>query len=150
MGVNAIRTSHNPPASELLELCDRMGLVVWNEAFDKWDDKAGRVKGQPPLEEYGEKQIRNFVMRDRNHPSVVVWSIGNEINNRPGDREGKSGERVKFMRDFVLKYDATRPVGMADHIPQTANQPILDALDVCGWNYNRRYSIYREIGREHV
>ena len=144
MGVNAIRTSHNPPASELLELCDRMGLVVWNEAFDKWDDKAGRVKGQPPLEEYGEKQIRNFVMRDRNHPSVVVWSIGNEINNRPGDREGKSGERVKFMRDFVLKYDATRPVGMADHIPQTANQPILDALDVCGWNYNRRYSIYRE------
>lgn len=144
MGVNAIRTSHNPPASDLLDLCDRMGLVVWNEAFDKWDDKAGRVKGQPPLEEYGEKQIRNFVMRDRNHPSVVVWSIGNEINNRPGDREGKSGERVKFMRDFVLKYDATRPVGMADHIPQTANQPILDALDLAGWNYNRRYSIYRQ------
>ena len=143
MGVNAIRTSHNPPAPELLELCDRMGMVVWDEAFDKWDDKAGRVKGQPPLEEYGEKQIRNLVMRDRNHPSVVVWSIGNEISNQPGDREGKSPERVKFMREFVLKFDATRPVGMACHIPQTALTPILDALDLTGWNYARRYENYR-------
>ncbi len=143
MGVNAIRTSHNPPAPELLELCDRMGLVVWDECFDKWDDKAGRVKGQPPLEEYGEKQIRNFIMRDRNHPSIVVWSIGNEISNQPGDREGKSPERVKFMREFVLKYDATRPVGMACHIPQTALMPILDALDLAGWNYARRYENYR-------
>lgn len=144
MGVNTIRTSHNPPSPELLDLCDRMGLVVWDEAFDKWDDKAGRVNGKPPLEEYGEKQIRNFVMRDRNHPSIVVWSIGNEIGNQPYDREGKSPERVKFMREFMLKYDDTRPVGMACHIPQTANEPILDALDLAGWNYLRRYSIYRE------
>ncbi len=144
IGVNAIRTSHNPPAPELLELCDRMGFIVWDECFDKWDDKAGRVNGQPPLEEYGHKQIRNFVMRDRNHPCVVVWSIGNEINNYPHDREGKSPERVTMMRDFVLKYDSTRPVGMACHIPQTANQPILDSLDLMGWNYARRYFIYRQ------
>jgi len=144
MGVNAIRTSHNPPAPELLDLCDRMGFVVWDECFDKWDDKADRVKGEPPLEEYGEKQLRNFVMRDRNHPCVVVWSIGNEILNQPRNREGKSPERVKFMSDFVRKYDSTRPVGMACHIPQTAYQPILDALDLAGWNYSRRYSIYRE------
>jgi beta-galactosidase len=144
IGVNSLRTSHNPPAPELLDLCDRMGLVVWDECFDKWDDKAGRVNGRPPLEEYGEKQIRNMVMRDRNHPSIVVWSIGNEIGNQPGDREGKSGQRVKFMRDFVLKYDPTRPVGIADCIPQTANEPILDALDLVGWNYDRRYSIFRE------
>lgn len=144
MGVNAIRTSHNPPATELLELCDRMGLVVWDECFDKWDDKAGRVKGLPPLEAYGEKQIRNFVMRDRNHPSVVVWSIGNEIGNQPDDREGKSPERVSYMRDFVLKYDTTRPVGIACCIPNTATQPILDALDLVGWNYGRRYAIYRQ------
>ena len=144
MGVNCIRTSHNPPAPELLELCDRMGLLVWDECFDKWDDKAGRVDGRPPLKEYGEKQIRNLVMRDRNHPSIVVWSIGNEILNQPHDKEGKSPERVKYMRDFVLKYDTTRPVTMACHIPQTANEPILDALDLTGWNYARRYSIYRE------
>jgi len=144
MGCNAIRTSHNPPAPELLELCDRMGLVVWNECFDKWNATAGRVRGEPPLEEYGHRQIRNFVMRDRNHPCVVVWSIGNEIGNQPRDREGKSPRRVKMLRDFVLRYDPTRPVGMACHIPGTADQPILDALDLTGWNYSRRYARYRE------
>jgi len=144
MGCNAIRTSHNPSAPELLELCDRMGFVVWDEVFDKWDDKAGRVRGRPPLEEYGERQIRNLVMRDRNHPCVVVWSIGNEIGNQPSDREGKSPERVKYMSDFVRKYDPTRPVGMACHIPGTVDEPILDALDFTGWNYARRYARYRE------
>ncbi len=144
MGVNAIRTSHNPPAPELLDLCDRMGFVVWDECFDKWDDKADRVDGQPPLEQYGEKQIRNLVMRDRNHPCVVVWSIGNEIGNQPYDREGKSPERVKFMGDFVRKYDPTRPVGISCHIPNTVDQPILDSLDLTGWNYSRRYARYRQ------
>ena len=144
MGVNAIRTSHNPPSPELLDLCDRMGFVVWDEAFDKWDDKADRVKGEPPLETYGEKQIRNLVMRDRNHPSIVTWSIGNEIGNQPYDREGKSPERVKYMSDFVRKYDTTRPVGMSCHIPATADEPILDSLDLTGWNYARRYANYRQ------
>ncbi len=144
MGVNAIRTSHNAPAPELLELCDRMGFVVWDECFDKWDEKADRVDGQPPLEQHGEKHLRSMVMRDRNHPCVVVWSIGNEIPNQPETPEGRSPERVKFMRDFVLKYDDTRPVGMADCIPETAFTHILDTLDVCGWNYGRRYANYRE------
>jgi beta-galactosidase len=144
MGVNAIRTSHNPPAPELLDLCDRMGFIVWDEAFDKWDDKADRIRGEPPLEAHGEKQIRNLVMRDRNHACVVVWSIGNEIGNQPYDREGKSPERVKFMGDFVRKYDPTRPVGISCHIPNTADEPILDSLDLTGWNYARRYARYRE------
>ena len=85
MGVNAIRTSHNAPAPELLELCDRMGFVVWDECFDKWNETADRVDGQPSHEEHAERHLRSLVMRDRNHPSVVVWSIGNEI---PADREG--------------------------------------------------------------
>jgi beta-galactosidase len=144
MGVNAIRTSHNPPAPELLDLCDRMGFVVWDECFDKWDDKADRVNGKPPLRQYGEKQIRNFVRRDRNHPCVVVWSIGNEIGNQPFTREGKSPERVKFMSDFVRKYDPMRPVGMACCFPSTAETHILDALDLTGWNYGRRYAKYRQ------
>jgi beta-galactosidase len=100
MGCNAIRTSHNAPAPELVEICDRMGLVVWDEVFDKWDRTAGRVNGKPPLREFGERQIRNMVMRDRNHPSVVTWSIGNEITNQPWNREGKSSERVTYMSDF--------------------------------------------------
>jgi len=144
MGVNAIRTSHNTPAPELLELCDRMGFVVWDEVFDKWDATADRIDGRPPLEEYAEKQIRNFAMRDRNHPCVVVWSIGNEINPQPTDKEGVSAERVKFMSDFFRKYDPTRPVGMACHIPSIARRGILDALDLTGWNYGRRYGQYRQ------
>lgn len=142
MGVNAIRTSHNPPAPELLDLCDRMGFVVWDEAFDKWDGTADRVRGEPPLEQYGEKQIRNFVLRDRNHPSIVVWSVGNELGG--GGRDGVTPERVKFMSDFVRKYDPTRPVGMACHIPGLAEQPNFDALDLTGWNYLRRYATYRQ------
>ncbi|NLH42056.1 MAG: DUF4982 domain-containing protein, partial [Planctomycetes bacterium] len=142
MGVNSLRTSHNPPSPEVLELCDRMGIVVWDEAFDKWDGTADRVRDEPPLEQHGERQIRNFVMRDRNHPSVVVWSIGNEIGG--GGRSGLTPERVKFMSDFVRKYDPTRPVGMGCHIPELARQPIFDALDLTGWNYLRRYAIYRE------
>jgi beta-galactosidase len=141
MGVNAVRTSHNPPTPELLDLCDRMGIMVWDECFDKWDKTADRIDGQPPLEEYGEKQIRSLVMRDRNHPSVIVWSIGNEI---AGGDEGVTPERVKFMSDFVRKYDPTRPVGMACHIPQQAREPLFTALDFTGWNYMRRYGEFRE------
>jgi beta-galactosidase len=144
MGVNAVRTSHNPPAPELLELCDRMGFVVWNECFDKWDTTADRIGGKPPLEEHGEKQIRNFVMRDRNHPCVVAWSIGNEIGSQPRDKEGLSPERVKFMSDFVRKYDPTRPVGLVCNVPAVADTPILDALDLTGWNYTRNYGRYRK------
>lgn len=144
MGVNAIRTSHNPPAPELLELCDRMGFVVWDECFDKWDRTADRIDGSPPLEEHGERQIRNFVMRDRNHPCIVVWSIGNEINAQPTDPEGVTPERVKFMSDFVRKYDPTRPVGMACCFPNQVAQSMFDALDLTGWNYGRRYARFRQ------
>ncbi|MFC1650744.1 glycoside hydrolase family 2 TIM barrel-domain containing protein, partial [Candidatus Latescibacterota bacterium] len=143
MGVNAIRTSHNPPAPELLELCDKMGLVVWDECFDKWERTADRINGEP-LEEFGEKQIKNFLMRDRNHPSIVIWSIGNEIPNQPESPEGKSAERVKFMSEFVRKYDSTRPVGLSCCFPSTTEKPILDALDLTGWNYGRRYEQMRE------
>ena len=76
-------------------------------------------------------------MRDRNHPSVFVWSIGNEIG--PGG-EGLTPDRVAMMRNVVRKYDATRPVGIASHIPDLGRGPIFDALDFVGWNYCRHYS----------
>ncbi len=145
MGVNAIRTSHNPPAPELLELCDRMGFVVWDECFDKWDRTADRFEpNKMPLEQYGEKQIRNFVMRDRNHPSIVVWSIGNEIDSPPQDPQGLTKERVQFMSDFVRKYDVTRPAGMACCFPNQVAKSVFDSLDLAGWNYQRRYAQYRQ------
>ncbi len=142
MGINALRTSHNPPAPEVLELCDRMGIIVWDEAFDKWEATADHVTDEP-LETFGERQIRNFVMRDRNHPSVVVWSIGNEIWT--GEKGwGKTAKRVSFMRDFVLKYDPTRPVAMGNDNPADGDNDVLDALDVVGYNYMRRYGRFRE------
>ncbi len=145
MGCNSIRTSHNAPAQEVLDLCDRMGIVVWDECFDKWEGTAGRVNNEP-LEEFGEKQLRNFVMRDRNHPSIVVWSIGNEIGTQsPGStREGKNAENVTFMSDFVRKYDPTRPVTIGNDNPGDGNSDVLDALDVVGYNYGRRYGRFRE------
>jgi len=71
MGCNAIRTSHNVCAPELIELCDKMGMLVFNEAFDKYDDKAD-ITSETDFYEFGERNIRNFVMRDRNHPSVII------------------------------------------------------------------------------
>ncbi len=141
MGVNAIRTSHNAPAPELLELCDRMGLFVWDECFDKWNETAGRVRDKPSHKEHAERHLRSLVMRDRNHPSVFVWSIGNEI---PSDGQGSTPERMKMMRDVVLKYDATRPVGIACHIEQQATTDMFKSLDFTGWNYARRYANFRE------
>jgi beta-galactosidase len=142
MGVNAVRTSHNPSAPELLELCDRMGLVVWDECFDKWDHTAGRHDGQPPLRSFGERHLRSMVMRDRNHPSVVVWSIGNEIV--AGGEDGVTPERVALMSAIVRKYDTTRPVGLGCHIPGMVDAANFDALDLTGWNYARRYARFRE------
>ncbi|MBN1973996.1 MAG: DUF4982 domain-containing protein [Sedimentisphaerales bacterium] len=145
MGVNAIRTSHNPPAKGLIEICNKMGLVVIDEAFDKWDGTADLIGNQTSLKEHGERHLRNLVMRDRNSPSVIVWSIGNEIGNlsrsRPGN--GKSAENVTMMSDIVRKYDPTRPVGIGEDKTDSARDLILDSLDVVGFNYSKRYQQFR-------
>ncbi len=99
MGVNAVRTSHNPPAPELLDLCDRMGIVVWDEAFDKWDGTATLPKGVS-IPEHGKKQYTNFVRRDRNHPCVVVWSVGNEIWDLEGLKYPDAPGLLKTMVGF--------------------------------------------------
>jgi beta-galactosidase len=144
MGCNAIRTSHNPSAPELLDLCDRMGLVVWNECFDKWDSTADRVRGAP-LVEHCKKQLHNFVRRDRNHPSVVLWSIGNEIADVENNSSGDAPKQVKSLSDFVRTLDPTRPVGMGCFIPSAVGQGVLGTLDLTGWNYARRYAPYRKL-----
>ena len=137
MGVNAIRTAHNPPAPELLDLCDEMGFVVWDEAFDKWDGTAGRGADQP-LEEYISKNLRQFIRRDRNHPSVVVWSIGNEISAASEKYpDGVTRERCTLFRQVCLEIDVTRPVGIGAW--QASTSSCFEDLDVTGWNYARRY-----------
>src|SRR5512133_2598384 len=143
MGVNALRTSHNPPSPEVLELCDRMGIVVWDEAFDKWDGTATLPKGVS-IPEHGRKQYTNFVRRDRNHPSVVVWSVGNEIWDLQGLKYPDAPGLLKTMVGFVKELDATRPVGLANCVPNSAKSELPAALDVTGWNYARRYANSRE------
>jgi beta-galactosidase len=144
MGVNAIRTSHNPPAPELLDLCDRMGLVVWDEAFDKWDGTSTRPDNVPILD-YNRKQIRNFVRRDRNHPSIVVWSAGNELFDLERGEVPKGVEILRRLVQTFKELDPTRPVALAHAVPESARTPLDDSLDVAGWNYERRYAIEREV-----
>ena len=142
MGVNALRTSHNAPAPEVLELCDRMGILVWGECFDKWNHTADRYRGQPTHQQHGERHLKSMILRDRNHPSVVLWSIGNEI---PDDREGVNAERVKMLGDIVRKYDSTRPVALGSCFPDHVAKGHYKSLDVVGWNYLRRYSAHRDL-----
>lgn len=143
MGVNAVRTSHNPPAPELLDLCDQMGIVVWDEAFDKWDGTATLPKGVS-VPDHGRKQYTNFVRRDRNHPCVVVWSVGNEIWDLEGLKYPDAPGLLKTMVGFVKALDSSRPVGLAHCVPESAKSQLPAALDVAGWNYGRRYAISRE------
>lgn len=146
MGVNAVRTSHNAPAPELLELCDRMGIFVWDEAFDKWNATGDNLDGVAGVLPNAERQLTSMVQRDRNHASIFVWSVGNEIGTSVDETsDGMSFGRLAAMREMVLKQDPTRPVGIACHTPNTVSQAVYDPLDFTGWNYGRRYDRYREM-----
>src|SRR4030042_6004083 len=138
MGCNAIRTSHNVPAPELLDLCDRMGFLVFDEAFDKYDDKADWLP-EMDFENFGERNIRNFIMRDRNHPCIVIWSICNEEREVQDNKNGGL-RKLEAMTGFVRKYDPTRPVTMACDMPNTVKWRHFDYYDVHSWNYGRRYA----------
>jgi beta-galactosidase len=142
MGCNAIRTSHNPYAEEFLDLCDRMGFLVMNEAFDEWKSPKGQMKNGYHLyfDEWYERDLLNFIHRDRNHPSVVLWSAGNEVPDQ-NDPEGPDTLR-KLLRVFHAE-DPTRPVTVAcDHIasePTAVRPEFLAQLDVVGYNYVDRW-----------
>ncbi len=129
MGCNAVRTSHNPPAPELLDLCDRMGMLVLDESFDCW------VKGKVPNDystlfpAWHEKDIQALVMRDRNHPCVIAWSCGNEI------REQENGEWAGRLRAIFKRFDPTRPVTAACDNPQAGFDGFQDSVDIFGYNY---------------
>jgi beta-galactosidase len=138
MGVNAIRTSHNAPAPELLELCDRMGFIVWDELFDKYDKFAGiPCSIDEYVDRYAEREVVNFVRRDRNHPSIFTWSIGNEI-------AGLEKNHVDKMVGYFKRLDTTRAITLGSHIPAQAGKRLIDALDTSGWNYAQKYMTARQ------
>ncbi|MCX6105910.1 MAG: DUF4982 domain-containing protein [Proteobacteria bacterium] len=138
MGVNAVRFSHNPAAPEFLELADEMGFLVFAECFDKWDQTADRLP-QVSLNDFAERQISSFVRRDRNHPSIMIWSIGNEIWDIEANVFGGSAEQVGTIASYVRANDPTRPVTMATHILQSIKTGLHRYLDVQSWNYGRKY-----------
>ena len=153
MGANALRTSHNPPSPELLDLCDEMGVFVWDEAFDKWDSTSNR--GEEPMEDFVSRNLRRFVRRDRNHPCVFVWSIGNEIpvgaGCAPGQQHwagspalGTSRERCALFRNAVREEDATRPVGIGSCDGKAVARGDYEPLDIVGWNYRGMYRPFRD------
>ena len=134
MGCNAIRTSHNPPAPELLDLCDKMGFIVMDEAFDCW--QKGKVKYDYHLyfDQWHKRDLEDQVTRDRNHPSVIIWSIGNEIPQQ-GDPEAM--QLAPELAGIVRNLDPTRPITAANDRPDSSNMIIKSgALDLIGYNYH--------------
>ncbi|MFV8346994.1 beta-galactosidase GalB [Flavobacterium sp. ZB4P13] len=130
MGCNSLRTSHNPPAPELLELADQMGFLVWDEAFDAW--KTGKKKNDynKLYDEWHEKDLKALVHRDRNHPSVFIWSIGNEVMNQ------RDVEMTKHLADIMRKEDPTRPVSNGYNDPDGGRDVgAVVSLDIMGVNY---------------
>lgn len=143
MGANAIRTSHNAPAPELLEMCDRMGLLVVNELFDKYDDTAGYLEGAD-FDAFAQRNVRNFVRRDRNHPSVILWSVGNEVPDVQ-QNENSGFHRLHTVVNYFNKYDRTRPTTLANDNLNAAALRHFDMYDVHSFNYDRRYRLARQI-----
>ncbi len=130
MGDNALRTSHNPPAPELLDLADRMGFLVMVEAFDCW--KQGKTGGDYSriFDEWHTRDLQAMVRRERNHPSVILWSIGNEIAEQNGP------ELAQHLRDIVHAEDPTRPVTAGCNNPRAGTNGFQTAVDVFGLNYH--------------
>jgi beta-galactosidase len=143
MGCNAVRNSHNTASPEFLELCDKMGLLVLNEVFDKYDAKAD-ITDTTIFETFAERNIRNFILRDRNHPSVFLWSVGNEIMDVM-ENEDNGFYRLNIMVSYVRLFDPSRPVTLVSSKESTAALRHFDYYDVHCWNYGRRYSLARQI-----
>jgi len=136
MGCNAIRTSHNPPAPELLDLCDRMGFLVMDEAFDMWKKKKSKFDYHADWDKWHMRDLQDQVLRDRNHPSIFAWSVGNEI------REQFDSTGVSIGRELVAivkQLDKTRPVTSALSDPDPKKNYIYQsgALDLVGLNYHQ-------------
>lgn len=131
-GFNAVRCSHNPPSPAFLDACDRLGILVIDEAFDMW-----RIENNPYdyhlfFDEWWQKDIESMVMRDRNHPSVILWSIGNEIKDMENPEVIKVG---KMLKDYIHAIEPTRPVTAAVNSLRPEKDPFFAILDVGGYNY---------------
>ena len=132
MGCNAIRIAHNPPAPEFLELTDRMGFLVINEIFDSWERKKTPLDFHLVFSEWAEADVRSFVRRDRNHPSVIMWSYGNEVGEQYTAEEGASV--AKKLDDIVREEDPSRPTTLSMNYAKP-DMEFPKVPDIIGLNY---------------
>lgn len=136
MGVNAIRTSHNMPARRLVQLCDEMGLLVDSEAFDMWEKPKTEFDNHRFFTEHAERDVRSWIERDRNHPCIIMWSIGNEINDTI-DPHGL--DITKRLYEYVLKYDPkgnAAPTIGSNYMGDENAQKCSDVVKLAGYNYS--------------
>ncbi|OQP58962.1 glycoside hydrolase [Niastella vici] len=137
MGINGIRTSHNPPAPELLNLCDKMGFIVMDEAFDMWKQEKNRYDYHLDFDQWYKKDLEDQVVRDRNHPAVFMWSIGNEIQEQWKKGDDTSGAGI--LRDLhnIVKGLDDRPTVTANNETNPWNVLLhANVTDMIGYNYN--------------
>ena len=168
MGVNAIRSSHNPPAPELLAMCDTMGLIVMDESFDMWRRRKTQNDYARFFDEWHERDLTDLVLRDRNHPCILMWSIGNEVLEQWSSAEAdtltleqanlilnaghdastlaKDGELsvqsllTQHLAEIVKRYDTTRPITAGCNEPSPGNHLFKSgAIDIIGFNYHHQW-----------
>ena len=168
MGVNSIRSSHNPPAPELLNMCDTMGLIVMDESFDMWRRKKTQNDYARFFDEWHECDLTDLILRDRNHPSILMWSIGNEVLEQWSSAEAdtltleqanlilnaghdastlaKDGELsvqsllTQHLAEIVKRYDTSRPITAGCNEPDPGNHLFKSgAIDLIGFNYHHQW-----------
>ena len=148
MGINAVRTAHNMPAPELMDLADEMGMLVMTEAFDMWERPKTTYDYARFFREWALRDVKSWVMRDRNHPCLLLWSIGNEIYDTHADERGQ--EITRMLRDYVLEFDpkgnAAITIG-SNYMPWENARKCADILKIAGYNYAERY--YQKHHEEH-
>lgn len=170
MGVNSIRCTHNPPAPQLLDMCDSLGLIVMDESFDMWRRKKTANDYARYFDDWHERDLTDMVLRDRNHPSVLIWSIGNEVLEQWSSAEAdtlsleqanlilnaghdasqlaRDGETsvnsllTRHLADIVRRYDTTRPITAGCNEPSPDNHLFKSgALDLIGFNYHHQWAV---------
>jgi len=168
MGVNSVRSSHNPPAPELLNMCDTMGLIVMDESFDMWRRKKTQNDYARFFDEWHERDLSDLILRDRNHPSILMWSIGNEVLEQWSSAEAdtltleqanlilnaghdastlaKDGELsvqsllTQHLAEIVKRYDTSRPITAGCNEPDPNNHLFKSgAIDIIGFNYHHQW-----------
>ena len=132
MGCNSIRTSHNPPAPQLLDLCDRMGILVLDELFDSWKLAKNKNDYHVFFEQWHERDVANFVRRDRNHPSVIAWSTGNEVPEQKSPEHWPVSEKLSRL---FRSHDPTRKITVGINHLGSAASGFADTVDITGLNY---------------